>query len=68
MGRMGQQLIKTAKKEKRFKIHSLTESKNLDEKINGIKCQLNNEKAFVWIRNFIIHDKMSTMVFFKFQN
>ena len=46
MGRMGQQLIKTAKKEKRFKIHSLTESKNLDEKINGIKCQLNNEKAF----------------------
>ena len=46
MGRMGQQLIKTSKKEKKFKIYSLTEYKNVNKKINGIKPQLNTEEAF----------------------
>ena len=46
MGRMGQQLIKTAKKEKSFKIHSLTEYKTINKKFNGIRPQLNTENAF----------------------
>ena len=46
MGRMGQQLIKTAKKEKGFKIHSLTEYKIINKKISDIKPQLNTEEAF----------------------
>ena len=45
MGRMGQQLIKSSKKEKDFKINSLTEYKNINKKINGIKPQLNTEEA-----------------------
>ena len=46
MGRMGQQLIKTTKKEKGFKIHSLTEYKIINKKFAGIKPQLNTEDAF----------------------
>ena len=46
MGRMGRQLIKTAKKEKGFKIHSLTEYKVINKKISNIKPQLNTEEAF----------------------
>jgi 4-hydroxy-tetrahydrodipicolinate reductase len=46
MGRMGQQLIKTSKKDKSFKIHSLTEYKTINKKFSGLKPQLNNEKAF----------------------
>ena len=46
MGRMGQQLIKTVKKEKGFKIYSLTEYKVINKKFNGIKPQLNTENAF----------------------
>ena len=40
MGRMGQQLIKSANKNKSFKIVSLTENKN-NKKISGIKPELN---------------------------
>ena len=46
MGRMGQQLIKTAKKEKGYKISSLTEYKIVNKKFSGIKPQLNTEEAF----------------------
>ena len=46
MGRMGQQLIKTTKKEKGFKIHSLTEYKIINKKFDGIKPQLNTDEAF----------------------
>ena len=46
MGRMGQQLIKTTKKEKGFKINSLTEYKIINKKFGGIKPQLNTEEAF----------------------
>ena len=45
MGRMGQQLIKTTKKEKGFKINSLTEYKIINKKFSGIKPQLNTEDA-----------------------
>ena len=46
MGRMGQQLIKTSKKEKGFKINSLTEYKIINKKFGGIKPQQNTEEAF----------------------
>jgi 4-hydroxy-tetrahydrodipicolinate reductase len=46
MGRMGQQLIKTLKKNKYYKLVSLTENRLLDKKFNGIKPELNSEKAF----------------------
>ena len=46
MGRMGQQLIKTSKKDKSFKIHSLTEYKTINKKFSGLKPQLNSEEAF----------------------
>ena len=46
MGRMGQQLIINSKKDKRFKINSLTEARFVSKKINGIKLQLNTIDAF----------------------
>ncbi len=46
LGRMGQQLIKSAKSDKRFKIVSLTENKIINKKINGIKLSLNTIEAF----------------------
>ena len=46
MGRMGQQLIKASKKNKKFKINSLTENKLITKKIAGIKPQLNTINAF----------------------
>ena len=46
MGRMGQQIIKTIKSNKNFKIIALTESKEVKKKINGIEVSLNNERAF----------------------
>ena len=46
MGRMGQQVIKSVKFNKSFKIVSLTESKMMNKKINGLKLNLNNEFAF----------------------
>ena len=45
-GRMGQQLIKSIKTNKNFKIVALTESKPHNQKIFGIKLNLNNEQAF----------------------
>ena len=38
MGRMGQQLIKSARKDIRFKISSLTENQTQRKKILGIPC------------------------------
>ena len=45
MGRMGQQLIKSASKDKKTKLVALTENRLIYKKINGIKPELNNEKA-----------------------
>jgi len=46
MGRMGQQLIKTSKKNKNFNLVSLTENRIINKKIMGIKPNLNTENAF----------------------
>ena len=46
MGRMGQQIIKSAGLDKNFKLVSLTEGKKINKKINGIRIDLNTEKAF----------------------
>ena len=46
MGRMGQQLIKSAKSNKNFKIVSLTENKKIKKKVSGIKPELNSSSAF----------------------
>ena len=46
LGRMGQQLIKSSRSSKNFKIVALTENKPLDKKIAGIKINLNTDQAF----------------------
>ena len=46
MGRMGQQIIKSVKKDKNFKLTALTENRNINKKINGVKVELNNENLF----------------------
>ena len=46
LGRMGQQIIKSSKNNKNFKLVSLTESKVIKRKIAGIKPNLNNITAF----------------------
>tara|TARA_B100001057_G_scaffold5720_1_gene5214 strand:- start:1035 stop:1811 length:777 start_codon:yes stop_codon:yes gene_type:complete len=46
MGRMGQQLIKSSKKNKNFKLISLTENRIINKKISGIKPTTNNIEAF----------------------
>jgi len=46
MGRMGQQLIKSSKKNKKFKLVSLTENRVINKKIFGIEPSINNSEAF----------------------
>ena len=46
MGRMGQQLIKSSKKNKSFNLKTLTENRRINRKINGIKPEFNTEDAF----------------------
>ena len=46
MGRMGQQLIKSIKKNNTFKLVSLTENRKINKKISGIKPQINSLKSF----------------------
>ena len=46
MGRMGQQLIKSSKKNKKFKLTTLTENRSVNRKFNGVKPELNSENAF----------------------
>ena len=46
LGRMGQQLIKSSKKNINFKLVALTENILINKKVNGIKLELNSEKAF----------------------
>ena len=42
MGRMGKQLIKSSKKDKSFKLTTLTDSIEISKKISGIKPELNS--------------------------
>jgi 4-hydroxy-tetrahydrodipicolinate reductase len=46
LGRMGQQLIKSSKSNKNFKLVTLTENKSVNKKIAGIKLDLNTDRAF----------------------
>ena len=46
MGRMGQQLIKSSKKNRNFKLVSLTENRLINKKIAGLKPTKNNIDAF----------------------
>ena len=46
MGRMGQQLVKSSRADKNFKLTTLTENKLIKKKIAGIKPSLNDENSF----------------------
>ena len=46
MGRMGQQLIKSSRQDKQFKLVALTENKKINKKISGIEPSLNSAEAF----------------------
>ena len=46
LGRMGQQLIKSAREDKKFRINSITENKVQKKKIFGILPKLNNAETF----------------------
>ena len=46
MGRMGQQLIKSSKKDRNFKLVSLTENRLINKKISGLKPFKNSIEAF----------------------
>jgi len=46
LGKMGQQLIKSSKSNKSFKLVALTENKPINKKIFGIKLNLNTDQAF----------------------
>ena len=46
LGRMGQQLIKSSRNNKNFKLTALTEDKAISKKIASIKLNINTEEAF----------------------
>ena len=46
LGRMGQQLIKSSKGAKNFKIVAITENRIIDKKVFGLKPKLNSEYVF----------------------
>ena len=46
LGRMGQQIIRSSKLDRNFKLVTLTENKVINKKISGIKPDLNTDNAF----------------------
>ena len=46
MGRMGQQIIKSVRNDRNFKLIALTENRELNKKIYGIKINSNTEQVF----------------------
>ena len=46
LGRMGQQLVKSSKSEKNFKLVSVTENRIVNKKVYGLRPQLNSASAF----------------------
>jgi 4-hydroxy-tetrahydrodipicolinate reductase len=46
LGRMGQQIIKSSRSDKNFKLTTLTENKPINKKVINIKIDLNTEQAF----------------------
>tara|TARA_B100000787_G_C16117329_1_gene261007 strand:+ start:83 stop:859 length:777 start_codon:yes stop_codon:yes gene_type:complete len=47
LGRMGQQIIKSSKSDKSFKLVALTENKPINKEIAGIKLNFNTEQTFI---------------------
>ena len=43
---MGQQLIKSSKNNKNFRLVALTENKAISKRISGVKLDINTEEAF----------------------
>ena len=46
LGRMGQQLIRSSKKNKKFILVSFTENRRISKQISGVKLELNTVEAF----------------------
>ena len=46
LGRMGQQLVKSSKSTKNFKLVSVTENRVVNKRVSGLKPQLNSKFAF----------------------
>jgi len=46
LGRMGQQLVKSSKGAKNFKLVSITENRIINKKVSGLRPQLNSASAF----------------------
>ena len=46
LGRMGQQIIKSTKNQKNFRLVAVTENKIINKKVSGLKAQLNSVYAF----------------------
>ena len=46
LGRMGQQIIKSSRSNKDFKLVTLTEDKSINKKIANVKLDLNTDRAF----------------------
>ena len=46
LGRMGQQIIKSVRADKNFKLTTITESSIINKKINGLNIDLNTERTF----------------------
>ena len=46
LGRMGKQLIKSSRNAKNFKLVSVTENRSINQKISGLRPQLNSKAAF----------------------
>ena len=46
MGRMGQQIIKSSRKDINFKLVTLTENRLVNNRFYGVKPELNSDKAF----------------------
>ena len=46
LGRMGQQIIKSTKNQKNFRLVTVTENKIINKKVSGLKAQLNSVYAF----------------------
>ena len=46
LGRMGQQLVKSSKSAKNFKLVSVTENRIVNKKVSGLRPQLNSVSAF----------------------
>jgi 4-hydroxy-tetrahydrodipicolinate reductase len=53
LGRMGQQLVRSSKGAKNFKLVSVTENKIINKKVSGLKLQTNSVSAFKNVNTII---------------